>query len=430
MELVAVQQPVHRRSRPFLCPSFTPEKFDRNNPAVAWYHTYGANFAGTESINGGLDRAELPVVDMHAYWDHMRLMTPGRWSPPLRYHQLSALGQGAAHVRLPMPSRIFNRPYVLTEVNYCYPNRYRTEYAPMFGGYAALQDWDGFCRFAWSHARETLNNETIGGFDIAKDPVEQLADHLIHMLFLRGDVSPARKRIAVGFDERRLEHLTPEAYAAVQAAVGDFSFLGLRARIGVLPAGAPQEETGTLDLLSSWQDSLPPEEREFLRAVRERNAVCSETEELHLNVRERTLRVITPRTEALAGTGSLCGTLLRIDGATEPQTVALISLDAVPLAASRRMLLFHLVETANSEQTFGNVRRTVLKSYGKPPLLLRRSRVGVTLRHPGIQQVETLDFSGRRTGPVTLARKNGEVYFQADTGLRAHGVTAYLITAD
>lgn len=37
----------------FLCPSFAPQKFNRNNPASAWYHTYGANFAGTESVNGG-----------------------------------------------------------------------------------------------------------------------------------------------------------------------------------------------------------------------------------------------------------------------------------------------------------------------------------------------------------------------------------------
>lgn len=37
----------------FLCRSFTPEKFDRNDMATAWYRTYGINFAGTESINGG-----------------------------------------------------------------------------------------------------------------------------------------------------------------------------------------------------------------------------------------------------------------------------------------------------------------------------------------------------------------------------------------
>ncbi len=37
----------------FLCPSFAPEKFDRNSMASAWYYTYGVNYAGTESLNGG-----------------------------------------------------------------------------------------------------------------------------------------------------------------------------------------------------------------------------------------------------------------------------------------------------------------------------------------------------------------------------------------
>ena len=37
----------------FLCPSFAPEKFDRNSMATAWYKTYGANFAGAESRDGG-----------------------------------------------------------------------------------------------------------------------------------------------------------------------------------------------------------------------------------------------------------------------------------------------------------------------------------------------------------------------------------------
>ena len=87
------------------------------------------------------------------------------------------------------------------------------------------------------------------------------------------------------------------------------------------------------------------------------------------------------------------------------------------------------METANSNQTFRNSRRTILESYGQAPLLLRRCRVGVTLRLPGVRRVETLDFSGRRTGPVAFSRKDGELHFQADTALRPHGVMAYQLSA-
>ena len=88
------------------------------------------------------------------------------------------------------------------------------------------------------------------------------------------------------------------------------------------------------------------------------------------------------------------------------------------------------METANTEQTFRTSRRTVLEAYGKAPLLLRRSRVNVTLRLPAVRRVETLDFSGRRTGSVVTTRRGAETTFSADTALRPHGVMAYLISAD
>ena len=391
--------------------------------------TTDLNFLSEYALNGV--RAELPVVDMHAYWDHMRLLVPGRWTPPQRYSQLSALGQGAAHVRIPMQSRIYGRPYLLTEVNYCYPNRYRAEYAPMFGGYAALQDWDGIYRFAWSHAKETLNNGIIGGFDIAKDPSARLADRLIHVLFLRGDVSPAENGFALRFEERNLKELSAEAYSALQSAVEEFSFLGLYSRIGILPAGAEVPE-GMLpvDPLSHWKKSLRPEERNLLMAAQERKPLASVTGELRLDPRKKTLRIVSPRTEALAGSGTLEGKILRIRGAEIPQAIALISLDGRPLARSRKQLLLHLTEMANTDQTFRNPQRTILESYGKAPLLLRRCRTSVLLRLPGKVRVETLDFSGRRTGKVAVRSENGVHHFTADTALRTHGVMAYLISTD
>ena len=39
--------------RSFLCPSFAPREFDRNNMASAWYHTYGINFVAAERGNSG-----------------------------------------------------------------------------------------------------------------------------------------------------------------------------------------------------------------------------------------------------------------------------------------------------------------------------------------------------------------------------------------
>jgi len=383
------------------------------------------NFISNYALNG--IRSELQVVDMHAYWDHMRLTTPNKWYPPLHFSQLSALGQGAAHVREAMPARVFGLPFILTEVNYCFPNRYRVEYGPMFGAYAGLQDWDGIYRFQWIYGKEGLQNTLIGGFDIAKDPAAQLAERLLHSLFIRGDIAPACGGVAIAFQERALAAMDEQKFTSIQAASKEFSFLGLFTRIGVLPEGREFAGLRRIDLTGSWQKNLTDQERKILAAALNNEQLVSSTNEITLSARDKTLSVVTSRTEALCGTGKLNGKILQVAQAATPQTFALTSLDGKPLADSRKLLLLHLVNLANSGQTFSNHSMTLLEHYGTAPLLLEKAQAELSLRLPQTMKVETLDFSGRVTGDVTADYREGSLHFRVDTALRPHGVMAYLI---
>ena len=83
----------------------------------------------------------------------------------------------------------------------------------------------------------------------------------------------------------------------------------------------------------------------------------------------------------------------------------------------------------------GTMRRTVSQSSSTSArrtveALLRRCRTEVSLHIPEKWRVETLDFSGRRTGEVSVRRSDGALHFTADTALRPHGVMAYLISAE
>ena len=101
--------------------------------------------------NTTLQRAQYDYVDNHIYWDHPQFLGKA-WSLPTQLNNCSVL---AVRMRVPKgiaPTRIFGKPFTVTEFDFCYPNSYRAEGAPIFGAYAAMQDWDAIYRFAYSHS--------------------------------------------------------------------------------------------------------------------------------------------------------------------------------------------------------------------------------------------------------------------------------------
>ncbi|MBP5234019.1 MAG: hypothetical protein J6333_11510, partial [Planctomycetes bacterium] len=180
-----------------------------------------------------LMRERFDVVDNHSYFDHPSF--PERpWQLPYGYRQRCAIDQLAAVPRSMMPTRIFGKPFTVTEFNYCSPNLYRAEGGALIGAYAALQDWDVLYRFAWSHSAEGIvKPQGISGFDAVNDPLAQLLDRVSIAMFVRGDVAPAKEKIA--FKVPRDFHAgdTPFNYP------DGFTRLGLIAQIGSLPEGAP-----------------------------------------------------------------------------------------------------------------------------------------------------------------------------------------------
>lgn len=373
-------------------------------------------------MRGGLD-----LVDNHQYWDHPRFAA-NPWRLPHLYAQGSSIGRKAHLPRNMMPVRVFGKPYIVTEFNFCNPNVWRVEAAPLAGGYAGLQDWDGLYRFAWSHDRRYMEKtEQPMGFDLVNDPQGQLAERIIHMLFMRGDVKAAAPAFAFEWSPELVRGVKNFGEAADYP--DEFSLLGLYARIGTLNAaasfpGVRKLETGNL----GRQSALPAAARSALERLKETGRITSATGEITLDAPAKTLSVVTPKSEVFTFRREASGTFAELRNGTVYQTVALLSLDNRPLAESGRILLIHLTNLGATKQKFSDGRLSRLESWGKPPLLLEKGRVEVALALPSGGRVEALKLDGTPNGEIPSAYTDGRLRFTADTASRPGGVMACLIT--
>jgi len=381
------------------------------------------NFVSKPVMAG--NRSRLDLVDNHDYWDHPTF--PGRaFALPNDFTQRSAISAMAAVPRKMMPSRIFGKPFVATEFNYCFPNAFRSEGGALIGAYAALQDWDGLYRFAWAHSRNRIiDAEPATGFDTALDPVNLLADRLAILLFLRGDVAPARNAYVWECPDLPAEAQLPPS---IPAEFPDgFSRLGLISKIGSCvkntKLSADIQRVPTAPELWSNLQKLPA------NLQTKADKAVSDTGEIELNATTLELKVMTPRTEALVlKGGALKGKALEVRNAAGFQTVAAAALDNQPLTASRKILFFQLTDIVNTKIKFGNRAHTRLDQWGTLPLLLRAGKADIRLTLTGAPAYRvtalTLDGSAKATVPSTYT--NGVLEFTADTTV-ADGTMLYLI---
>lgn len=353
-------------------------------------------------------RAAFDFVDNHQYHDHPAFPVK-QWSLPFQFRCHSAVRNLASTPRDLMPTRIFGKPFTVTEFNYCVPNPYRAEGGLLTGAYAALQDWDGLYRFAWSHQGEAVRNVTpIGPFDIVNDPLAQLSEKLGIQLFLRGDAAPAPAGSAWEFNPTDAAAWLQGSYPVA------FRNLGLRRKIGTRVGDSP----------------LPSGVTRYQATPEATGPVVSDTGEITLDAAAGDFRVITPRTEgfALNSGKSAAGQAVRVTPDASFNLVGVTVRDrAKTIPASRRILIIHLTEMLNNQIRFASQQRNRVENWGKLPLLVRRGRVEIEiatqLTSPRLYR---LDPAGNRLGEQPFTLRDGRIRFTSD----AAEAPAYELTGE
>jgi hypothetical protein len=319
----------------------------------------GANYKST--LAATYLRENYDYVDNHQYWDHP-LFPETLWATPFTLGQTSATRYTAQLPRQLMPTRVFGRPYVVTEFNYVRPNRYRAEGGVLMPAYASLQDWDGLYNYKYANSPEIALEGVIdryGIFSIASDPINLLADRVAALIFRRGDIAPARDAVAITVGQPTDSELEfPHA----------FSLLGLVKRIGSrtssVPEGGPEE----------WRPS---------DAANSEQRFVSDTGEIDLRADAGSLRVVTPRSELFVlppQTELQGGAVVRIKNGDTFCAVSVVSLDERPVADSNRLLVLHLTDVLPAGMRFSDTDRRRVEDRGRGPLLVQRGATEILLR--------------------------------------------------
>lgn len=362
-------------------------------------------------------RSLYDFVDNHAYWDHPRFAEKP-WQLPVLPTQSHPL---AARPGIPgqlMPSRLFGKPFTVSEFDYANPNQFRAVGPALMAAYAAFQAWDGLFPFAYAHSLNAVTNpaNTRGFFDIATDPVKTFSQRLGARLFLHGGIRPAERAFAAVVT-------SPFRKGAEAEAPLPFSDLGFLARIGLatslpLPGNrvaalidigtGAAPAGGSIPSFTASEKLIPDLIQAGLLPQGCFDAASGRFTapggQLELNRKQRTLRITAPGEEVLAPAvgKTLQGRLLAVEHSSVPAVFALLPVDGDKLDSARRMTLFHLTNTQATGMKFGNAHLDRLESWGKLPFLARRGTAQVTLRLPrGNWELYALDTAGKRIARVT-----------------------------
>ncbi len=389
-------------------------------------------------------RAIYDYVDDHFYVDHPQFLE-GSWRLPSRCPNTSPLADGASGGRSITFTRLFDKPFTVTEYNYSGPGRFRGVGGILTGALGALQGWGGIWRFAYSHSREAMFNPSrINYFDMACDPLGQAAERASICLFLRGDLQAAPHSVALVMTDADLA----QPAAKIPTLAPKWHWLAWVTRVGTQVVPSPQKPLPHTALLPlAWQtpasaypvnqvlavEPYAVENDRLVTVLRERDLFKpdevpdpakkffrSETGEVTIDGPHDRLVLDTARTAGgYAPAGQTVETAkggVRISMEGSDATVWVSALDRNPIRQSRRLLVTHLTDLQNTDIRYAEPERKTLLDWGRLPHLVRagKAEVSIRLESPKEYRVWALAPSGKRLAEVAAKADAYTLRFTAD----------------
>lgn len=332
--------------------------------------------------------------------------------------------------------RLLDRPFLTTEYNYAFWNRFRHESGLIQPVIAALNVWDGITTHCESlfPAQQALDT-----FFNGPDPVNRAYEVVSEYIWKRGYLKPNPGTSAFLVTEA---DLGPGGKSIVNYNYA--SALSWLTRTGILYTG-PQEggiSSARADIyLAPQQNELRDRAGNYKQNIASQNALLeilksrgiipsgnqsdpakgiwqSGSGEVTVNNGSEEISVIAPRIEAVTVKTAAEKPLgsLNIRKASIPALIALISQNEKPLSDSDCLLLVIATDAVNSGMKFSSSKRLELEDRGTLPILYRcgsfRMELKNSMKSPALY---ALRCDGTRIEEIPVTAGNGKLSFTVDT---------------
>lgn len=350
-------------------------------------------------------QAALDFLDNHSYWQHPHF--PGRpWDMRNWTVRNTALVNSAGGTLSHLAAaRVAGRAYTVSEYNHPQPNQYAAEGFPMIAAFGALQGWDGIYSFAYCHNEQCEPRRIDSFFDIKGDTAK-----LVHMpacvaLFLRGDVTAARKLLTASISQAEERKVLAQVQSARTLSTDEF---GLDSRQSLIHR------------IALALDEKSPRLQPVARDVKPAARYVSDTGQLCWDLAKDKagfFTVDTPRTKLFTGfvagrtfeLGNVKLTIgpTRLDWAT----VSMVCIDGPGFDQPGRILIAAtgLEQNTNARlETVSDDKVTLGNRWGEEPLLCEGVPAQIALPlAAGRLKCYPLDESGNRRPAINVTNSEG-----------------------
>lgn len=160
--------------------------------------------SGTQVEFGGLmtllSCKEMDFLDSHNYVDNYRYPKGEPSGDDWRIYNSGIFGDNLSTAVARAFLRERGKPFLVTEYNLPWPNKYQGEILPFMAAFASFQDWDGLFYYAYEH-RPTWSRQSPNGFNLNGNNGMLVGFGSAAWMFRMGGISPGINPIELDFDK-------------------------------------------------------------------------------------------------------------------------------------------------------------------------------------------------------------------------------------